>query len=380
MFTTDSTNTRPPKRGTKLTFHPPPKTPSTFAESSRSSTLYTPVDESDPLIPSCVRSLSSMLDKRRLSVTIDGEFFKVLSLDQYKINFLKICSLILVGFLAYVIRRFPYHPITIIGNTVYSRVAASTLLSCGVPVALCAGNNHVSYYETENGKEVPFEGPSPRIFLDNVNQGLVPMIPLSSAEISKVEEHTGLKHLSTIQTAILSHFQIKDGVYLSDLGNIIAGVKPNHNPVMQVKKFFGNLYYIMTTSEIWLTRLIISDTVMSLQPGEIISTLHGKVSEITSSYNITDEEDKQIITQPTSQTELIRRDSYNVGLDLVIKQLFTADDYTESIIYSLNHPRNFIHNSICTVHPFHLPMTWDPFLTMMIVTRGYVQFLHSLSI
>lgn len=324
-------------------------------------------------ISSCVRSLSLILGKRKLSVTLEGKFFRVLPSDQYRICLLRICALIMIGFLAHIIRRFPYHHITIIGNSVYSKVAASTLSSCGVPFALCRGNNRISYYETENGKEVAFEGPSSKGFLENLNgvESSIPLIPLSSSEISKVEQHTGLKNLDTIQKAVLSHFPDKNGVHLANLSDIISGVKPNHNPVMHVKKFFGNLYYIMTTNEIWLTRLIISDTVVPLQPGEIISTSFGKVIEAPSSfdYNITTEEDRQIITQPSFRTELIRRDSYSVEIDLVIKHL-TNVPLTESIIYSLNKPRPFIYNSINVVHPFHLPMTWDTFLTIMIVTRG----------
>jgi len=284
----------------------------------------------------------------------------------------------MIGFLAHVIRRFPYHHITIIGNSVYSKVAASTLSSCGVPFALCRGNNRISYYETDNGKEIAFEGPSAKGFLENLNSvgSSIPVIPLSSSEISKVEQHTGLKNLTTIQAAVLSHFPNKNGIHLANLSDIISEVKANHNPVMHVKKFFGNLYYIMTTNEIWLTQLIISDTAVPLQPGEIISTLYGSVIETPSSldYNITSEEDRQIITQPSCRTELIRKDSYSVEIDLRIKQLSTDDStnlpLTESIIYSLNRPRPFIYNSISVVHPFHLPMTWDPFLTMMIVTRG----------
>jgi len=409
MSTTDSTIIPCTKQRTKLTSCRSNKHISTSAQSNNCKGLYG--DDRDltchlseehnleSTIPSCVRSLSLMLGKRRLSVTLEGKFFRVLPSDQYRIYLLRICALIMIGFLAHIIRRFPYHHITIIGNSVYSKVAASTLSSCGVPFALCRGNNRISYYETENGKEVAFEGPSAKEFLETIksSESSIPVIPLSSSEISKVEQHTGLKNLAKIQAAVLSHFPDKNGVHLANLSDIISGVKPNHNPVMHVKKFFGNLYYIMTTNEIWLTQLIISDTVVPLQPGEIISTSYGSVvreglmSTPTSlDYNITSEEDRQIITQPSCRTELIRKDSYSVEIDLGIKQLsrprgvlmsesvdsdLATDDstnvpLTESIIYSLNRPRPFIYNSINVVHPFHLPMTWDPFLTMMIVTRG----------
>ena len=326
--------------------------------------------------PSCVRSLSLILGKRRLAIDIEGKIFRVLIGNKYKAYLLRICALIMVGIFAYIIRRFPYYNVTIIGNTVYSKVTAFSLSKCGVPFALCRENNRISYYETVDGREVPFEGPTCRSFLENISMGekLSPMIPLSGEEIERVEKHTGLKNLGVIQEKILSIFNKQSGVNIANISDIIDEVKPINNPVMHVKKFVGGLYYIMTTDKIWLTRMIISDTVVPLQPGEIISTLYGKVAEKTSSsYDIRNVGDTRVVTRPHCETELVRRDSYIVGLDLTVKQKTENVHDDESIIYSLNRPRPFIHNSINMIHPFHLPATWDPFLTMMIVAQGLCQ-------
>ena len=358
-------------------------TDKTLRQPLRNSTLHRESQDRQAILstypnPSCVLSLSSILQKHKLAVTPEGKFYRVLPYNRYRKHLLQMCSLIMIGFLLHLIRRFPYHHITLIGNSVYSKVSASTLLCCDIPFALCKSNNRITYYETENKKEVAFEGPSLVTFLETLNptKTLIPVIPLSNEEILKLEQHTGLNNLTTIQTSILSNFTIRNGVYLADLPNIVNSVKPDHNPVVHIKKIFGNLYYVTTTNETWLTRLIITDTVIPLQPGEIISTLYANITETSSSdYNIAANGDKQIIFEPSSQTELVRQDSYIVNPDLSIKH-FTYDDLKESIIYSLNPPRPFIHNSIYLIHPFYLPTTWDPFLTIMIVTRSLLSLIN----
>lgn len=430
---------------------------------------------------SCVESLMRLIRARNILITMDGKIFKILSHNDYKLQSLKLCGLIMVGFLAYIIKRFPYHPITIMGNTVYSRVAASTLSLCKVPYILCKSTNRISYYETDDGKEIAFEGPSPNFFLQSAYKDqLIPLIPCSQQELIKLEQHTKLKDLTNIQSAILSNFKNKEGVYVANIGDIIDNGTSAHNPIIHIKKFWGNMYYIMTATEIWLSNIVITDTVVPLQSGEIISGLYGtstngtyneyqvitkgsmpsrfalltnpsdiknlaisnpeppqnigslenlaqnKISnsfinpDTMSGYSsgetaslsvkgtsLYDEELKVslceallhkssnsdnicIIIEPKVATILQRRNSYAVDIDFSIKTTQNISENKrlethsceailkqehfnkESILYNLCKARTFNHDGIYILHPFHLPSTWDPFLTIMIITQALI--------
>jgi len=372
---------------------------------------------------SCIQSLLDLSRTRNIKITIDGanvvNIFKVLSLNNYKAQLLKLCGLIMIGFFVYLIKRFPYYPVTIIGNTVYSRVVAATLRTCNIAYTLCKSNNRVTYYETADNKEIPFEGPSYQIFHHFIDkeETKVPIVPNLKAEIIKLEQHTGIKNLAKIQDDILYNFEIRNGVYLANIKDIISDETPNHAPVIFIKKFWGNMYYVMTTNEIWLTNIVITDTISPLQPTEIISTLYARVQEDKhNQYMCIQDKDKCSITESGNITTMYRENSYIVGIDLNINpisseysnhmirqndhdssQVGIADSenfvspswspiacnhsrifdsnkydecYKECIIYSLQNPRPFIHNNITLIHPFHLPPTWDPFLSIMIITRA----------
>ena len=44
----------------------------------------------------------------------------------------------------------------------------------------------------------------------------------------------------------------------------------------------------------------------------------------------------------------------------------------ESQIYHLKNPRNFIDNGNYMIHPFHMPFTWDTYLSLMIIGLGII--------
>ena len=309
------------------------------------------------------------LKYHKYTIGYNGKLFKLLKLEDYNTRLFQLVGLIIVGFMAHIIKKYTFHPVTVIGNTIYSRVISSCMSKYNIPHILCKSNNRLTYYIDENGNEIPFEGPNPQVFSE-YHARLIPIIPHSYDELIKLESHTQLKNLNVIQEKILADFPIKDGINVYD---IVRDDEKIANPVIKIKRFLGNLYYVKTTNEIWLTRLIISDNVSPLQPDEIISCLYGSSKcESNNIYNIIHDNIECVIREPKVTTSLSRRSGYRICDDFTIKSEYTTDD-DECIFYSLEQPRTFIKGPMSIIHPFHLPITWDPFLTIMIVTLGLIE-------
>lgn len=330
---------------------------------------------------SCVRFLLNIIGDYNIIVTVDGDIFKIL--PNYRSQILNLCGLIIIGFIAHIIKNFPYYPITVIENTLYSRIVASTLASHKIPFILCKGNNITSYYGIDNGNQISFEGPNFNFFLNSYNEK-IPIIPCSKEDIIKLEQHTGLTNLYNIQNEILSNFDKNNNIYIGNIYDIINTKLHTYNPIIGIKRFIGNLYYIMTTTEIWLSQIIITDTVFHLQPTEIISTINAiSVDNASDYYNIYHKSDNIcIITEPNVKTQLQRINKYLVNNDLTIKLLFEnhSDNVEESPIYNLYNPRPFNYDNLYIIHPFHLPTNWDIILNIMIVTHGLINKIFTMSV
>ena len=312
-----------------------------------------------------------LLRRRSLTIDIDGRLSPTLSLVKYKTHILELMALIMIGFMAYIIKRFPYYPITVVGNTVYSRVAAASLSRYKIPYILCRGNNRIPYYSTEDGNEIAFEGPSTQYFLVENNR-VVPLIPHSELELTRIQDHTKLNNLSTIQAQVLKGFLTKDGVHVASMKDLIHDGTEARDPAIAIHRFCGNMYYVMTTTEVWLTRMVITDIVSPLQPGDIISGINGIVTdEPNINYQIEHKDGFCIIREPLATTVLKRGSNYKVSPDLRICSIDSLHTH-ESVLYNLETPRSFIHHSLNVIHPFHLPQVWDPFLAIMIITLASV--------
>ena len=315
-------------------------------------------------------SIFRLLKSRNIMIDLNGRLFRVLPPFDYKIRIMKLMALVMIGFLAHIIKQIPYFPVTVTGNSIYSRVVAACLSRHRIPYVLCKGHNRIGYYEITDGTELAFEGPSPRYF-HNAKDRVVPLIPHTPAELSRLQEHTTLSSLAALQDKLLSSYPDKNGVHIASMRELIHDGTGARSPIINIRRFCGNLYYIATTTETWLSRIVISDNVLPLQPGEIVSGLGGaSVLGTYSQYDIYRESQSCTITEPTSETILRRSTTYEVLSDLTIQGHCT--DTQECILYSLQTPRPFHHNSLCMIHPFHLPLSWDPFLTIMLVTLGVV--------
>lgn len=342
----------------------------------------------------CIRSVLDIFKNKNISIDINGKLFKILPLSCYKTQIMKIINLIIVGLIANIIKRFPYNPITITGNTVYTRVVAACLSKFKIPYVLCKGTGKIQYYELSNGTEIPFEGPSPSYF-DNCRDKIIPLIPHTKQEIDILENHTGFSNLSAIQSDLLKKYNFKGEVHLASLNEIIHNGDGSLDPIITIKKMCNNLYYIRTANDTWLSRIIITDNVESFQPGEIISGLYGKITSQNQCLNstknllsssipnydniltkITHNSDNCIIMEPDKQTILYYHNNYMVKSDLSV-QLVTSSEHTydECILYNLKNPRPWVQKGIFIIHPFHLPRSWDPFFTITLITTSLIALL-----
>jgi hypothetical protein len=306
------------------------------------------------------------LRQYNLAIDAEGKLFHLWSPSVYKINLLKLIALILIGFMATIIRNFPYYPVTVVGSTIYARVVAACLTRYKIPFVFCRGLSRTSYYETEDGDEIPFEGASPQYF-SNIEDRVIPLIPHSEEELKQLQAHTQLSNLAPVQAYVLNTFPNKNGVHLAkfkDLTHYEGAIK---SPILVVNRFCGNMYYIMTMNEIWLTHVVFTDVALPIQPNDRILTLRGVMAPVTTEdYEIHRSETTCNVVEPGSMTTLTRELGYEVSMDFKINRTSSAQ-VDESIIYHLTSPRPFIQKSLYMLHPFHLPVTWDPFLTIAIV-------------
>jgi hypothetical protein len=334
--------------------------------------------------------VTKFLDDHQLIVDIDGNFSKRDQTEKikYKIILLNLMALMMIGFIAHIIRKIPYCPVTVIGTTFYSRIISLCMSKHNIPHIMCKCPNRTVYYNTENGYEIPFDGPS-QYFSEESNRELIPIIPHSIDQLKNLETHTKLENLSDIQENILSGFPTKDGIHFYQSSDFVSNTDKMKNPVTMIKRCFGDLYYIITCTDVWLSRFIVSDIVATLQPNEIVSCLYGKRScgsstgysgvlgkispslipvDTIKEYDIQQSINKCIIREHEITTELFRYSGYYVNLDLTIKAVKdVGPEYNECLFYNLEHPRPFSQGPLYIVHPYHLPPTWDPFLSIMIV-------------
>ena len=280
----------------------------------------------------------------------------------YRTCVLKLSALIMVALVTYIVKHYPYCPVTVTGNTVYSRVTAITLARFKIPHRFCKGNNRVSYYGTEDGKEIPFEGPSVSFFAGQDNKNMT-FTPCDAEQIVEITRHTQVQKLNLMQNSVLHEF----GNHTS-MKEFFHYPNKIYSPIVKMMPFLSkDLLLVMTASETWLTRKVFIDMVLPLQIKDIVTVLY-PVEQVKPLINISDEEDKPV--------KLIRRAGYIVHDDLTITSFNheVLDDYyqNECVLYSLRKARPFTHNNIYTIHPFHFPGTWDPFLGIMILTLGIV--------
>lgn len=324
------------------------------------------------------------LKRNNIFLDINGKFYKILEPLNFKTKMLKIISLILIGFIASIIKRITFYPITIIGNTVYSRVAASYIKRRGKKYAICKTNNRIYYYNTKDNEEIAFEGERTKSFIeDNIKTTVI--IPHTDKELLQLQKHTKIQNLSEIQDKVLNYFEKDDNIYFQKFENIVHDEKDAKNPIIFVKKLCKNLYYIRSINEVWITKLIIGDSVSPLNINDTILCLSKSIYNLDNENRNTLYKDNCVTINDFNKTYFLTKYSgYLVNNDLSLSSFDNDEENDnneenelvhdkETIIYSLNKPRSFIKNNIINIHPFHFNQTFDPFLTVMILTESLIE-------
>jgi len=319
--------------------------------------------------------MNTYLKRKHLSVDIEGKCYRFITLTDYKTYILKIMSLMIIGFIIYLFRKIPYHDITVIGNTIYSQIISSTLDQFNIPYVRCKESIKQTYYETEQGDEIPFEGVSTNSFIKNLEHTAIPVIPNNNVALLLLETHLNKSiphpiNITSVQESILSKFDQKDDVYFWSpkfWTKSPSNIYKSH--ITNITRISNDLFYIVSEEDAWITRIILNDVTWSLQPGDSISSLYGDVYvETNEKYSIF----LPYIYEPTTTTILTRDISYYMNSDFTIKHIGEHKGI-ESNIWSLQQPRLLSMNNIYTIHPFHLPPSWDPFLSIMIATLAIVK-------
>lgn len=319
-------------------------------------------------IVSCVESGLSFLKQHNIKINFEGKLFKILPIIESQIFILRLVCITIIICIFYIIKHISYYPVTVIGNTVYSRVITSCLNKQGIRHMSCGNPYRLVSYQTTDGDKIAFEGPNYNYFDNSKLKDKVALLQNSQGQIEELEAHTGLSNLKYAQEQVLLGFEDRDGIYFGSIEEIITDHNKIDHPSINIKYFFGDLYYITNSKSSWITRVIISDNVIPLQPYELISCLYNETISCENNHcSIEQDIDYCIIHEQNIKTTLNRRINYKVCDNLAIKRLNLSSD-NESILYSLKYPRSFKNNYTYMIHPFHFPQTWDIFLTIMLLT------------
>lgn len=290
-----------------------------------------------PLILSTFAKSLKRCKDHNIIIDYDGRIFSIVSESAYYGTWIHAAALNVIVAIFAIAKSFPYHAITVAGNTVYSRIVANTLTK---PFVVCKSNNQLKAYITKEGDGILFEGP------DYIEDDGIPntMLPLNNEDISKLEQHTRLSFLKDIQNDIIS---LEQGVIVFDKVNKYVNplMQSLHSSIVSSKEWAKLLWIVTATGECWLTDTLLIDYVIPVQAGEVLQT-----------------------TCITATSEMKILPVYRMNKDLSISRL--TNDET-SLFYSLEVPRSFDKtDNIITLHPFHLPCNYDPTLTLMIVTKA----------
>jgi len=281
---------------------------------------------------SCLDRTRTIAIKYGFGVNISGGRYIVLPQNLYIQYAMRLSKLMVIAAITYIIQKYKYFPVTVMGNTIYSYTIMRLLDHHKIGFIGCHGTNRISYYETADGCEIAFEGSRPSAFdYTKINPPV-----LSSDDIIKLQNHTGLRNLESIQSTYWPYFD----------SNIIP--KISSGPVIEIKKFIGDIYYVRTNDDTWLTHYIINDAVEPIRGGDIIVGYKYIPENIFNPFD----------------SQLIITDLYGTKNDLSIVCLDPTIQ-SESAVYGLKVPRPYMKG---IAHPFHLPMVSDMLSAICIVT------------
>ena len=327
-------------------------------------------------------------------VNYDGKIYIKLTPENFRKIILFLISMVFTSLILKIIKHYNVNNITIMCDNIYSRVIAQCYLKNNIKFTLCKNNNVNLYYDVDNSLTNPTDLSNNRVkphclqipFNYSHYSSFLPMssvkmmnnkttlIPNTSLYMSNLENHTDLSNLMNIQNYILTTLDSQ-----IDISDIIYSKSADNNPIISVKKFFANYYYITTNNNIWISKFLLNDKPTPLIPNDIIISINAKINP-TNSIDLSNNLVKPLIQikndtckviDEHTTTILYNSSYYIVNNDNSITKSESFDnDNIESKIYSLKTPRPFKTDNCYMIHPFHIPFTWDTFLTLMTIGLG----------
>lgn len=240
-------------------------------------------------------------------------------------------TLIAVAIVLHIIASFKFVDYTIVGNGVYSKIVCHTLRSIGKKVKFIPYDNKIKKYIVDGGSEFfdDFD------ITNNSSSFYVPLNNLNNDEIKLLEKHTRKKNLDKWQKYILNTLYNFNGTPSIDICSL-----PTHDNYYcsGMSMDFGKFIIMSSAISTWKTkRIILCST--ELMPNDTIVSYH--ISKNYKQYSL---------------------ENYIVDTYGGVHKLFDTAD-RKSPVFSLKTPRYFTDKII---HPFYLPPSTDPVLSMII--------------
>lgn len=239
--------------------------------------------------------------------------------------------LILVAIYLHIINMFECIDYTVIGNGFYARIVCDTLRNIGKKVKFIPYDNKIKKYLVQ-GK--------PEFFEDfdityNKKHFYVPFNKLNKEEIKLLEKHTNTKNLDKWQNYVCDTLYNFDGVSSINISSL-----PKHDTYFNTGLIlnFNDFALISSIMSTWKTKHVIFCSA-EIKPYDIIVSYH--MSKNMKQYSL---------------------ENYIVDKNLGIHKLCDTLDI-KSPVFSLKFPRKFTGK---TIHPFYLPPSVDPILSMII--------------
>lgn len=304
--------------------------------------------------------------------------------DFSKLIYHYICYITCLTFIFYIVKQYEYYPFTIIDETGYSYLIRKIMGIYNIKYEKCRFQNHKLYYKILNNEK--YNLPNKISFNSPCNFNFRNYKPIFNdlEKIKELEKHTSLDNLFLIQKSIQNNIRLDK--------NLNKSVKnfnelENHNIIIYINKLSKYLSLIKTNNKIWLTNFILNDNTYPLKSNDDIISIYGIKEKPLFPDKKTNNNDifegsknyKSINYDDNSVLYLTKKISYHVDDNLNVYSNFDNNfDYDkfkqkyiyESNIYHLSIPRFFTYKNIYYLHPFHLPFSWDIFITFSTIIFG----------
>ena len=262
----------------------------------------------------------------KYKVDYNGKIYKIIN---YK-NYLQLLSLIILNIIIkFIIKNIKYKDITLFGTNFYSDIIYNLYLKFNIPFNYITTLTHTRYYETDDNYQIPFDGSSSLVLLNQENNKEIK--ELNNNEIDIICKYTNSNKDDFIDI---------QNIILKEINNLDELLKPINNDLEQIIsiKYYGELFYFITNKSSWFSKILIQTNSM-LKNNDII------------------------ITNTIKDNIVNRQICYNVINNKI--HHINKNYNKESIIYSLLNPNPF---NKFILHPFNIPSCSNPILAICILS------------